>query len=450
MYACLDDHSYLALLTNLAQPRVDPQTSELLLYHSTFAPPYVHYSIISPTQKLDQQIPSAPTSIVNAPVAGMRSAKMMHDFGVTTTHTIIMDLPLSLDPVNLAKNKPVVAYDPNSISRFGVFPRYEPNNVRWFKTNPCCIFHTANSWNSIWEDSVSKAQYETVNMLACRLTSASLVFSAGDLAAPVPMGTTFKYEKEEEQCRLYYYEFQLGRSYDHDGIGTREECNVISNQWALCAIPFEFPTMSESHSMNVAKFIYGCSVEGSSFGAALGRAVKIDSLVKVDVETLIRRGRANPPSQITGCVDDREMSKILASRDPQDPIKVFKMPRGWYAQESRFVPRSGGNSEDDGWLLSYVFDESQLGDDGECIDRARSELWIIDANGMSDVIARVYLPQRVPYGLHGNWFSEAQVLSQRPVTHFRHVPSSTQQLQVASPAWIFWMRTRHFIQSWLH
>ncbi|KAL8796823.1 MAG: hypothetical protein Q9195_000906 [Heterodermia aff. obscurata] len=408
-------------------PRVDPRTSELLLYHSTFAPPYVQYSIIAPSQKSKSAVtPASERKIHNAPVAGMRSPKMMHDFGVSSTHTIIMDLPLSLDPLNLAKNKPVVEYDPNSVSRFGVFPRYQPHDVRWFETNPCCIFHTANSWNSPVQDPLSKQG--TVNMLACRLTSASLVFSAGDLAAPVPISATSKYEKEEEQCRLYYFEFQLGPQYDPDNSGSNKHSNVILNQWALSAIPFEFPSLSESHSMSAAKFIYGCSVEGTSFGAALGRAVKIDSLVKVDVERLIEKGKAKPPTQIAGCVDERGISEILASEDLNDPIRVFKLPLGWYAQESRFVPRSNGNSEDDGWLLAYVFDESQLKADGECPETSRSELWVIDAKSMTDVVARVYLPQRVPYGLHGNWFSEDQILNQRPATQSRSIPRAIQQI----------------------
>ena len=448
MFANLHVSFVLNLANGPLQPRVDPRTSELLLYHSTFAPPYVQYSIISPSQKTKSNVFRAPeTKVLNAPVAGMSSAKMMHDFGVSSTHTIIMDLPLSLDPLNLIKNKPVVAYDSNSISRFGIFPRYRPHDVRWFETNPCCIFHTANSWDSPIQDPQSKQ--ETVNMLACRLTSASLVFSAGDLAAPVPVTATCEFEKEEEQCRLYYFEFQLGPQYDPDNSGSTEQCNVISNQWALCAIPFEFPSLNESYSMSAAKFIYGCSVEGTSFGAALGRAVKIDSLVKVNVETLIEKGKAKPPTQITGCVDKRELSEIFASEDPNDPIQVFKMPLGWYAQESRFVPRSNGNSEDDGWLLSYVFDESQLNADGECPETARSELWVIDAKTMTDVVAKVYLPQRVPYGLHGSWVSEDQILNQRPATQSRSVPRSTQQVRSASPLWRLWMSTRHAIQSYL-
>jgi carotenoid cleavage dioxygenase-like enzyme len=393
-----------------AHPRVDPSTKELILFHSTFIIPFVHYSIIPCTQNSSS---IQPRRLVNAAVPGIKSAKMMHDFGVSFTHTIIMDLPLSLDPRNLACNQPVVSYDPSGRSRFGVFPRWNPEAIRWFETNPCCIFHTANTWDEVTANSSTDLPETTaVNMLACRLISASLVFSAGDIAAPIPKpSSSIIYPLEEEQCRLYYYRFCLSGAE-----------NTITHQFALTAIPFEFPSLRDDKLMSAARYIYGCSVSASSFGAALGRAVKIDSLVKVNAEVLIQRGNQCSPTSISGCVDTRSIPEVLASTDPNDPIKIFKLPPGFYAQESRFVPRERGTSEDDGWILSYVFDESQLDEYGNALSGAKSELWIIDAKGMKEVVCRVKLPQRVPYGLHGNWFSEEDILNQRPVESIRCLP----------------------------
>ena len=423
-----------------AHPRVDPNTKELLLYHSTFVPPYVQYSIVASNHSCEEKRKNQrQTTILNEAVPGIASAKMMHDFGVTRTHTIIMDLPLSLDPLNLARNKPPVAYDPTGRSRFGIFPRYQPDRVQWFETKPCCIFHTANSWDtSATELDPLPLGTQIVNLVCCRLTSASLIFSAGDLAAPQPTHNIPIEQQEEEQCRLYYYQF---------GLNFTHSSNHITHQWALSAIPFEFPSLPAAASMSASKYIYGCSVSGTSFGTALGRAVKITSLVKIDVETLIERGKRNPPQQVRGCVDTRNMSEILASSDLNDPISVFSLPDGWYAQEPRFVPRFQGRSEDDGWLLSYVFDESQLGEDGECLPDAKSELWIIDAQSMSDVVAKVQLPQRVPYGLHGNWFPEEEVLGQRPFERTRSIPSPGRGYGDASLVWKGWMAARKAIED---
>lgn len=373
---------------------------------------------------------------------------MMHDFGVSANYTIIMDLPLSLDPLNLIKNLPVVSYDPSGSSRFGIFPRYHPDRVCWFETNPCCIFHTANSWDSTVASIVpGSPDTEIINMLVCRLTSASLVFSAGALAAPIPVGTIPDLQMEEEQCRLYFYQFYLPSNFDVDKNHDSAEPNIIAHQWALSAIPFEFPSLRDSVSMSAAKYIYGCSVSGTTFGAALGRAVKMNSLVKVDVETLIEKGMIDPPTQISGCVDMRSLSEILESNDPLDPIKVFRMPPGWFAQEPRFVPRQNGACEDDGWLLSYVFDESQLDLDGNCNPQANSELWIIDAKNMKNVVARIHLPQRVPYGLHGNWFSEDQVRNQRPIAKVRRLPNVGDKVEIETSFRKIWTGVRRWLED---
>ena len=418
-----------------AHPRVDPRTGELVLFHSTFAPPYVHYSIIPATfpPAIPQTPLETPSRLLNAPIPGIKSAKMMHDFGVSFDHTIILDLPLSLDPLNLAKNRPVVSYNPRGKSRFGVFPRHSPQLVRWFETTPCCIFHTANSWDDRGKGMNGDQATTHVNMLACRLTSAALVYSAGDVAAPQVTGR-LPCSAEEEQCRLYYYQFVMESS-----------SNEIKHQFALSAIPFEFPSIRENMSMSAAKFVYGCSTSQGSFGAALGRAVKIDCIVKIDAEALIKRGCKDPTlTPITGCVDERTVEEILRSNVPGDTVQIFKLPEGHYAQESRFVPRFESKSEDDGYILTYVFDESQLDSEGECLPEAKSELWIIDAKDMKAVVGKVQLPMRVPYGLHGSYFSEQQVLNQRPVETIRGL-TNLEKAHVQERT--LWMNVRKSIEG---
>ena len=156
-----------------------------------------------------------------------------------------------------------------------------------------------------------------------------------------------------------------------------------------------------------------------NFAASSISSTNIDCLVKVDVKRLMASGLANPPSQVNGVVDKRSVKEILAADDENSPIRIFALPDGWYAQECSFVPRKHGISEDDGWLVTYVFDESQLDDKAEAPSNSKSELWVIDAKEMKDVVARIVLPQRVPYGMHGNWFSEEQILNQRGFRGFR-------------------------------
>lgn len=413
-------------------PKVDPSTGEMIAFHGTFVKPFVYYSIVPPTEPVGKSVPTLGPKF-DVPIPGVKSPKMMHDFGVSAQHTIIMDLPLSLNPMNSVTGKPVVCYDPTDRSRFGVFPRYEPQRIQWFETNACVIFHTANTWETT---TLKPAPSTSVHLLACRLTSASVVYSAGALAPPVQKAVPPEYV-EEEQCRLYYFNFPLTA----DGA----EKPTIRNQWALSAIPFEFPTLSPAYDMKSARYVYGCSTGSSShYTAALGKAAKIDYLAKIDVQTLIARGTAHPPQQIKGCVDTRGLDEIMQDSNPDGAIKLFKMPKGWYTQEPRFVPRTNAKTEDDGWLLTYVFDESQLDENGECGEDAISELWVIDARNMKDVVAKVKLPQRVPYGLHGAWYSEHEIGAQRPYDSVRR-ENPEAELSLTSPLAV----VRDTLERWI-
>jgi carotenoid cleavage dioxygenase-like enzyme len=67
---------------------------------------------------------------------------------------------------------------------------------------------------------------------------------------------------------------------------------------------------------------------------------------------------------------------------------------GRFGGEGVFVPRVGGTSEDDGWLLNFVYDKAEN----------KSELVIIAGQDFrSKPVARVLLTVRVPYGFHGAW-----------------------------------------------
>ena len=55
----------------------------------------------------------------------------------------------------------------------------------------------------------------------------------------------------------------------------------------------------------------------------------------------------------------------------------------------------GGTREDEGWLMTYIYDAPS----------DRSELAIVDASTMRTA-ATIALPQRVPFGFHGNWVAE--------------------------------------------
>jgi carotenoid cleavage dioxygenase len=72
--------------------------------------------------------------------------------------------------------------------------------------------------------------------------------------------------------------------------------------------------------------------------------------------------------------------------------------------EPIFAPKPGGASEEDGWVIGFVWDEQQQ--HSECI--------ILDAARFEDgPIARIVMPARVPFGFHSAWVDQQAWSNQR-------------------------------------
>ncbi len=79
--------------------------------------------------------------------------------------------------------------------------------------------------------------------------------------------------------------------------------------------------------------------------------------------------------------------------------RIFDHGPGRAAGEPVFVAR-GDDGEDDGWLVTFVHD----------LAADSAEFVVLDAQDFDrGYVARVPLPQRIPYGFHGNWVSDRSV-----------------------------------------
>ena len=120
--------------------------------------------------------------------------------------------------------------------------------------------------------------------------------------------------------------------------------------------PQEFPRIHPALNSKPYRYGYAVSVEGYSF----------PSIYKHDMQT----GTATQ----------------------------FDVGPGRHSAEPVFVPKEGATAEDEGYLMTYVFDER----------KDATDLIILDAQDLSrPAIAEVHLPVRVPYGFHGNWVSDS-------------------------------------------
>lgn len=68
------------------------------------------------------------------------------------------------------------------------------------------------------------------------------------------------------------------------------------------------------------------------------------------------------------------------------------------AGEPVFIGRAGGTDEDDGWIITTVYDKTT----------DRSDVVILDAGDIAGAeVARIQLPVRIPHGFHGNWVRDS-------------------------------------------
>ena len=77
-----------------------------------------------------------------------------------------------------------------------------------------------------------------------------------------------------------------------------------------------------------------------------------------------------------------------------DTSEDYKYGNGKFGAEPVFVAAEGAQSEDEGYLLSFVYNQ----------ETDNSDLIILNAKEpKSGPLATVHLPQRVPFGFHGEW-----------------------------------------------
>lgn len=115
-----------------------------------------------------------------------------------------------------------------------------------------------------------------------------------------------------------------------------------------------------------------------------GQAYRFGYMPHIDLELIASKGIPN------------YFPELIQYDLVNNTSKVHRFKPGSYCGEATFVPRKGGESEADGYVMTFVFDEN----------KGTSDLVIIDAaNFEAEPLAQIHLPVRVPNGFHGNWIS---------------------------------------------
>ncbi|MEL6441086.1 MAG: carotenoid oxygenase family protein [Cyanobacteria bacterium J06621_8] len=122
----------------------------------------------------------------------------------------------------------------------------------------------------------------------------------------------------------------------------------------------EFPTHNPEYVGRPYRYLYVGAVAQDT-----GRNAPLQAIMKLDLET-----------------GERQLHSFAPSGYVSEPI---------------FVPKPNATREDEGWVLTLVYNGS----------KHRSTLAILDGENLDgDAIALLHLKHHVPYGLHGSWCDE--------------------------------------------
>ncbi len=120
-----------------AHTKLDHQTGELHAIAYYWAWDHVQHVIVNPAGQVRQT--------TDIPVT---DGPMMHDFALTATYVVLLDLPVtfSLNAVAAGRELPYV-WNPDHPARVGLLPRDGSGPVRWFGVEPCWVFHCLNAYD---------------------------------------------------------------------------------------------------------------------------------------------------------------------------------------------------------------------------------------------------------------------------------------------------------------
>lgn len=156
-----------------AHPKVDPNTGEMCFFRADWQAPFLRYGV------LDRAGNHSVDQLVDVP-----GPAMMHDFAITQSRAIFLDLPVAYDFSMLGSGAAIpLRWHDERPSRFGIMPRHG-GDVCWVDVEPCFIQHIVNAYD-VGPDVVvfDAVRYESF----LRFDADSSTF------APNPLGQVWRY-----------------------------------------------------------------------------------------------------------------------------------------------------------------------------------------------------------------------------------------------------------------
>lgn len=132
-----------------AHSKVDPDTGEFVFFDYSLYEPWMTFGTVNANNEL--------THFEKVELPGPR---LPHDMGLTKNYVVLHDLPIVFSESGL-RNSMWQIKMADQPARFGVVPRRgRGDEIKWFETDTCYIYHVINTWE----------EGDEVIMTACMMT----------------------------------------------------------------------------------------------------------------------------------------------------------------------------------------------------------------------------------------------------------------------------------------
>lgn len=270
-----------------------------------------------------------------------RNKIMIHDVAITEHYTIVQEGSLTFNPKRIVEGS-VFVMDYNQTVRFHVLPRYAKSQGEAIQID------LPNPGMSFHVMNAYEVDADNIYLWACLARKFSMDFG----------------KAEDESLPNVLYRWTLNHK-------TKQVTETV----VYDANNIEFVRTNDDMFGYKTKFGYGALLEmgGTKNKVSNDQGPKTFGEVKIDLDS----------GKVVGQIDFGEKRR---------------------AGEIVFAPRVGAKTEDDGYLMGFLYDEA-IG---------TSELAIFDAKTMAKTpVARILIPQRVPFGFHALWVHDSQLKAQK-------------------------------------
>jgi len=212
-----------------AHPKIDPTTGEMVFFGYSVGGPFsstIAYGTVAKSGKLTR------SERFEAPYSAM-----VHDFLVTQNYLLFPILPLTGSLERARRGAPAYAWEPEKGGHIGVVRRDAPASaMRWFRLDPCYVFHGMNA-------------YEDGDTIIAHVMQYSVPPLFGDLSGKPP-------DPQKMVSRLHQWRFNLADPSDQF---RREQIDDL---------PADFPRLDERFALNAYRHGYfAAKVKASGAGA---------------------------------------------------------------------------------------------------------------------------------------------------------------------------------------